>query len=84
MTSKLHIISCHHSVCLSLNTRSTRPTHTVGVRVDITRHVKVDDGSDMGNVETTGGNVGGDQHRELLFLEGGDDFCSFWLEQVSL
>ena len=39
------------------------------VRVYVPGDVKVDDGSDVRDVETSGGDVGGDEDRELALLE---------------
>jgi hypothetical protein len=55
----------------------------MNVSVDVSGDVEVDDGPNMGNVETSGGDVCGHQDRELPLFEGMDDLVSLVLKFVA-
>jgi len=69
MPGELLIVGGDEGVRLSLYSCSTCPPNPVGVRVDISGDVEVDDRPDVWDVEASGGHVGGDEDLELLLLK---------------
>ena len=60
------------------------PAYPVGVGVNISSQVKVDDISDMGDVQTSCSYICCHQYWKLLLLESGDDLIPLILEHISL
>ena len=71
-------------IIITINDPRSYDAHPVSVRVDVPRHVEVDDVPDVRDVEAARRHVGGHQHRELLLLEGSDDVVTLCLEHVPL
>jgi hypothetical protein len=53
----------------------------VNVSVDISSDVEIDDRSNVRDVQTSSGDVGGDQNRKFFLLERVDDLVTFDLEE---
>ena len=79
MPRVLLVIDCDQGVGCACEPRPAGSAHTVGVGVDVPGHVKVDNITDVGDVQTSGSHIGGHQHWELLLLERADDVITLGL-----
>ncbi len=60
----------------------TCSSDSVNVSVDISSDVKIDDRSNVRDVQTSSCDVGGDQYRKFFLLERVDDLVTFDLEET--
>lgn len=66
---------------MSSATSATNPVHVV---IELVRKVEVDNVNDVGNIQTTSSNAGGNQNRSSSIPEGSQSVLAFTLASVSV
>ncbi len=65
-------------------THARRPPDAMDIDLDVLRRVEVDDVCDVVNVDSSGGEVGGDEHGDLVIAEALHDLFAFLLDEVAV